>query len=154
VCARRRAAEAFGVGLGQLDGGDQEAVGRKHRADRKRVGTDDPRRTLGEQCQAPDEREGAFGGTEGRGGGGQFVPAALRQDFLARLDRRDGATGLNDAPHVPAVRRLLRETPALAQRAVRRLLAGESAETVHPAARAAAEAAFALAAGAATDLTR
>jgi AcrR family transcriptional regulator len=43
---------------------------------------------------------------------------ALRRDFLARLAARDASTGLNDAPAVLAVRRLVRDTPALADRAL------------------------------------
>jgi AcrR family transcriptional regulator len=121
---------------------------------------------------------------------GQSPVEALRHAFLTGLDARDAATGLSDAPHVLAVRRLLDETPTLADRAlrltardrallaaeltepgrhdnpdvlarvkaaqliglreelvaenVRRLLAGESADTVYPDARAAAQAAFDL----------
>ncbi|KIZ15362.1 TetR/AcrR family transcriptional regulator [Streptomyces natalensis] len=121
---------------------------------------------------------------------GQPPVEALRRAFLTGLAERDAATGLSDAPNVLAVRRLLRDTPSLAHRAlrlvardrellaaelagpdtepdvlarvaaaqlvgvreeliaenVRRLLDGENADAVHPEARAAAEAAFTMAA--------
>ncbi|MEV5707373.1 TetR family transcriptional regulator [Actinoallomurus sp. NPDC052274] len=61
--------------------------------------------------------------------------AALRRDFLDALARRDPSTGLNDTPGVLGVQRLLRDTPALTQRALalgrrsRRLLAEELARS-------------------------
>ncbi|MCC3769853.1 TetR/AcrR family transcriptional regulator [Streptomyces sp. UNOC14_S4] len=115
---------------------------------------------------------------------GETPVAALRRAFLAALDEHDASTGLNDAPDVLGVCRLLHETPALAQRALaltqqsrdllaaelpgppvlaavtaaqligarealsaenlRRLLAGESADAVHPDAVADAKRAFAF----------
>lgn len=122
---------------------------------------------------------------------GQAPVEAVRDAFLAGLDAHDAATGLSDAPNVLAIRRLLRDTPALTGHAlrlaardrdllaaeltdpdhrsdrpdvlaqvqaaqlvavrneliaenVRRLLTGESADTVHQDARTAAQAAFDL----------
>jgi len=46
----------------------------------------------------------------------QPVVEALRAWYLAALDRRDPVVGLDDNPGVLAVRRMLRDTPALAQR--------------------------------------
>ncbi|MEV0148409.1 MULTISPECIES: helix-turn-helix domain-containing protein [unclassified Nonomuraea] len=48
---------------------------------------------------------------------GETAVAALRRDYLDRLAQRDASVGLNDAPHVLAVMRLIQTTPALQVRA-------------------------------------
>ncbi|MFE4799858.1 TetR/AcrR family transcriptional regulator [Streptomyces sp. NPDC056708] len=48
---------------------------------------------------------------------GESAAAAVRRQFLAAIEARDPSVGLNDAPVVLGLRRLIQETPALLIRA-------------------------------------
>ena len=56
---------------------------------------------------------------------GQTPHGAFREHFLAALAAFDPATGLCDQPHVLAVQRMIRETPALLMRALAYTMDGE-----------------------------
>ena len=58
---------------------------------------------------------------------GQPVVAALREQYLGALERRDPAVGFNDEVHVLDVLRLIIQTPSLLERAHAMALIAESA---------------------------